>query len=164
MKVLIAVDDQLFGEALATFVSEHNWPANTEFAVLNCVSPIDLNHSPDIAYLPFLESTQEESLLAAKALVRHVALKVRDSLKSTQIEEVILEGNPKEEILSFANSWKADMIVIGSHSRHGLSLFVLGSVSAAVVSHASCTTVVVRLPYTSKFKEPNKQAITSGIA
>lgn len=164
MKVLIAVDDQLFGDALATFVGEHQWPLDSEFTVLNCISPIDLNHSPDITYLPFLESTQEESLMAAKALVRHVALKIRDLLKTSHVKEVVLEGNPKEEILSFAKNWQADIIVLGSHGRHGLSRFVLGSVSMAIVSHAECTTVIIRLRQTDKTREPEKQTAKCGVA
>jgi nucleotide-binding universal stress UspA family protein len=38
------------------------------------------------------------------------------------------------------------MVVVGSHGRTGLSRLVLGSVAMAVVNHAPCPVVVVRVP------------------
>jgi nucleotide-binding universal stress UspA family protein len=40
----------------------------------------------------------------------------------------------------------ADMLVVGSHGRSGLSRLMLGSVAMACVNHASCPVVVVRSP------------------
>ncbi|HYZ99456.1 MAG TPA: universal stress protein [Acidimicrobiales bacterium] len=38
----------------------------------------------------------------------------------------------------------ADLVVVGSHGRTGLSRLVLGSVAMACVQHAACPVVVVR--------------------
>ncbi|MGH9230018.1 MAG: universal stress protein [Acidimicrobiales bacterium] len=40
----------------------------------------------------------------------------------------------------------ADLLVVGSHGRTGLSRLVLGSVAMACVQHAPCPVVVVRTP------------------
>jgi nucleotide-binding universal stress UspA family protein len=55
-------------------------------------------------------------------------------------------GLPKESILKVASDWNASMIVVGSHGRHGLDRFIMGSVSMAIMSHAHCSVTVVRLP------------------
>jgi universal stress protein A len=39
---------------------------------------------------------------------------------------------------------KADLIVMGSHGRTGLSHVIIGSVAEAVVRHAYCPVLVVR--------------------
>ncbi|MBL0214278.1 MAG: universal stress protein [Myxococcales bacterium] len=53
-------------------------------------------------------------------------------------------GKPAEEILWLAREVGADLIVMGSHSLHGLERLVLGSVSESVVRNASCSVEVVR--------------------
>ncbi len=86
----------------------------------------------------------QEQITAGKELVRRVALQLRDVFHSTHIEEEIIKGNPKEEIINLANKWKADLIIVGSHGRHGISQIILGSVSQAVISQAHCPVVVVK--------------------
>jgi len=54
------------------------------------------------------------------------------------------EGLPAEEIVKAAQSWPADLIVIGSHGRGGLGRVFLGSVAEAVMHHAPCPVLVVR--------------------
>jgi nucleotide-binding universal stress UspA family protein len=56
----------------------------------------------------------------------------------------VLSGNPKEVILEESKKWNADLIVVGSHGRHGFKRFLLGSVSEAVAMNAHCSVVVVR--------------------
>lgn len=40
----------------------------------------------------------------------------------------------------------ADLLVVGSHGRTGLRKLLLGSTASAVVQHAACPVVVVRIP------------------
>lgn len=70
---------------------------------------------------------------------REIALSVRPDLK---IGHVVAEGSPIDMLLDMSRDY--GMIVMGSRGLGGLSGMVLGSVSGAVVSHASCPVVVVR--------------------
>jgi len=144
MKILVAVDDEVFGEAIADFITQHRWPADTYFKVVHVIEPSLLDQSTDIAFMPLLESLAEESRKLARALIRHVALIIRDAFKTTHVEEEVLEGQPKEKILEAAGKWGANLIFVGSHGRRGISLLMLGSVSTAVVSHAACSVMVIR--------------------
>jgi len=54
-------------------------------------------------------------------------------------------GPTKSKILSVANNVNADLIMCGSHGRHGLSL-LLGSTANAVLHGAKCDVLTVRLP------------------
>lgn len=70
---------------------------------------------------------------------RGIAHEVAPELK---IGHTIAEGSPIDMLLDMSRD--VTMIVMGSRGLGGLSGMVMGSVSAAVVSHASCPVVVVR--------------------
>ena len=57
---------------------------------------------------------------------------------------LIWEGEAGDGIVAAANSEGADLIVVGSHGRSGVSRFFIGSVSDYVVRHAHCPVMVVR--------------------
>lgn len=53
-------------------------------------------------------------------------------------------GIPADEIVRAAGNTKADLLVLGTHGRTGVSRLVLGSVAARVVATASCPVLTVR--------------------
>ena len=54
------------------------------------------------------------------------------------------EGDPPAVILAEADACAADLIVIGTHGRHGWDRLMLGSVARAVLLHAHASVLVVR--------------------
>lgn len=60
------------------------------------------------------------------------------------VESVILEGNPAEEIVEFAEKNDIDLIVMGTLGKTGIQRFLLGSVAQNVVRHSKKTVLVVR--------------------
>ena len=61
-----------------------------------------------------------------------------------KVEHFITDGATGDEIVLAAKSWHADLIVIGTHSRQGLSRLLLGSTAEHVVRHAPCPVLVAR--------------------
>jgi nucleotide-binding universal stress UspA family protein len=53
-------------------------------------------------------------------------------------------GDPADEILSAAQTGGYDLIVVGHRGLSTVRAFLLGSVSDRVVSHATCSVLVVR--------------------
>jgi hypothetical protein len=53
-------------------------------------------------------------------------------------------GEPAEFIVKLANAVDADLIVVGTHGRRGVSRLLLGSVAAQVVRDATMSVSVVR--------------------
>lgn len=53
-------------------------------------------------------------------------------------------GSIKTELLRVAQEDKADLLVLGSHERHGLAL-LLGSTEKSILHKASCDVLAVRL-------------------
>jgi universal stress protein A len=56
------------------------------------------------------------------------------------------EGTPWREIVQSAREWPADLIVVGTHGRSGLTRLLFGSTAEGVVRHAPVPVVVVPLP------------------
>lgn len=61
-----------------------------------------------------------------------------------EVKEVILEGNPGNEILNFAENNNIDLIVMGTLGKTGLDRFLMGSVAENVVRHAKVPVLAVR--------------------
>jgi nucleotide-binding universal stress UspA family protein len=61
-----------------------------------------------------------------------------------EVDRRVVEGDPGEALVE--ESKGADLVVVGSHGRSGLTAALLGSVSRHVVDHAVCPVVVVKVP------------------
>lgn len=61
-----------------------------------------------------------------------------------RIELFLRHGPTTDIIVAFAVKVKADLIIMGSQGRTGLSRWLIGSVAERVVRHALCPVLVVR--------------------
>jgi universal stress protein A len=71
-------------------------------------------------------------------------MQMSDQLHIEPINRWLIWGVPKNEIVELANQQKVDLIVVGSHGRHGLGL-LLGSTANNILHHAKCDVMAVRL-------------------
>lgn len=145
MKVLIAVEDIVFGEAISNYVIQHDWKEMPSFKIINVVAPLKYIIPPvtgvsDTRYIDVLEEKKRHG----KSVVLNVGTALRRAFPHAPLEEVVIDGDPKSKILDVADQWQADLIVMGSHSRSDLGRLFLGSVSLAVLSHAGCSVAIVR--------------------
>ena len=56
----------------------------------------------------------------------------------------LCQGRPQDEIHRLVNDINADLVVVGSHGRHGLSL-LLGSTANGVLHGSTCDVLAVRV-------------------
>jgi nucleotide-binding universal stress UspA family protein len=59
-------------------------------------------------------------------------------------QSLLLEGYSADVIARAARSTRADLLVVGTHGRSGLSKFFVGSVASRLVATAPCPLVTVR--------------------
>jgi len=57
---------------------------------------------------------------------------------------VRISASPANAIVEYARSIHADVIVVGTHGRDGVSRLLMGSIAEHVVRHAPCPVLVVR--------------------
>jgi len=78
----------------------------------------------------------------ATALVARAAGQLKDA--GFRTTSVVLQGDARPNILDQATAWGADLIVLGSHGRTGVTRVLLGSASDSVSRHAPCSVTIVR--------------------
>ncbi len=69
---------------------------------------------------------------------------LKDSHDSIPTETKVLIGDPATEIVHLADQAGADLIIVGSHGRSGVTRLILGSVAESVVRHAHCPVLVCK--------------------
>lgn len=80
---------------------------------------------------------------------RHGQKKVDRMVNTLQSQGVPTEGlcrpgDPVETIVEEAGRWEADLVVVGTQGRRGLSRLMVGSVAEGVLRRAGCPVLVVR--------------------
>lgn len=85
---------------------------------------------------------QEELERQAKEQLQKLGKK----LDVPEERQILPIGRPKDMILKAAEKNDVDLIVLGSHGRHGLTEFFLGSTSNDVVHDARCDILAIRIP------------------
>lgn len=60
-----------------------------------------------------------------------------------EVEPVLRTGSAAAEIVREAGEWPADLLVVGTHARHGVQRLLLGSVAEACVRDAPCNVLAI---------------------
>jgi universal stress protein A len=60
------------------------------------------------------------------------------------VDQLLVSGHIETEVHRVANELSSDLIVVGSHGRHGLAL-LLGSTSNGILHGATCDVLAVRI-------------------
>jgi nucleotide-binding universal stress UspA family protein len=144
MKILLAIDDSEFGEAALRMVETQNTPDGNQVRILTVLEPIvplAYTEAP-MVYGPRLDDMLHERRKKAKARLVKATERLRK--KGFRVTSELREGDVRREIVEAAAKWRAALIVLGSHSRTGITRIVLGSVSEYVVRHAHCSVEIVR--------------------
>jgi len=109
-------------------------------ATLSLIHVVEPLPGYSYAYLG-IEDIEGQLISEAKQAIEKLGLK----LNVEQKDQLIEVGPTKTKILNAAEQMKADLIICGSHGRHGLSL-LLGSTANAILHGAKCDVLTVRLP------------------
>ncbi|MDD1613617.1 MAG: universal stress protein, partial [Methylococcaceae bacterium] len=120
--ILLAVD---FSEQSVYVAEKARSLAYRYQAKLSIIHVLDNIPMPDTNYgavIPLNQDSSDQLLEAEKAKL----MQLGDQLNVDLANRWMLWGVPKQEIIHIAEQEQVDLIVVGSHGRHGLAL-LLGS-------------------------------------
>ena len=80
----------------------------------------------------------------AAILAKHAATRVSRMLPGWSVKPLATYGSPAWEVISAADEFEPDLIIIGSHGRSVISRMVLGSISQKVLTEAACSVRIAR--------------------
>jgi universal stress protein A len=138
--ILIATD---FSKHCSAVAHKGRQLAQCFDAQLSIIHVVDNLPISDAAYgpiIPFDGDLTEEIMMTSRQRLQKLAAEVQIS-EDLQWLEI---GSPKIEIIRIADEQAVDLIVVGSHGRHGLEL-LLGSTANGVLHRAHCDVLAVRL-------------------
>ncbi len=117
-----------------------------EFAVKFNASLTVLSVIPELYLTEIAEADKQKISNSLSKETTEAMEKIRKSLsgKSIEVKTLVRQGDPAEKILETAQKMKADVIVTGSHGRHGTKKFLMGSVSSKIVDYSKCPVFVVK--------------------
>ncbi len=152
MRIMIGYDGSESADVALSDLLRAGLPREADALV---VSVGDLLVTPpaqgeEVVVQAFASRRVSSGLITAQTQAAHVikeakgfALRARDRVRALfpgwDVSAESLIGAPSWELISRADEWKADLVVVGSHGRSAPGRFILGSVSKKVVtdSHSS---------------------------
>ncbi|MGR9100526.1 MAG: universal stress protein [Gammaproteobacteria bacterium] len=138
--ILLAADYSEHGEEAAARAKELAGKFQARLSVVHVVDNLPITDAAYGPIIPFDTDLTEELIAAAKKKLNAIA----DRLGVSEGGRFLELGSPKLEIIRIAEEENADLIVVGSHGRHGLAL-LLGSTADSLLHHAKCDVLAVRL-------------------
>ena len=145
MNILLAIDSSPCSHSAVDSVLDRPWPAGTRFHLLSVIEPFHPEFAGwQPAYGPLAYEAQQEQLSATQDLVKHEAERLSEAFGAENVSFAVVEGFIKDRIIQAAQAWPAELIIMGTHGRHGFEKLLLGSISQAVMSSAPCSVEIVK--------------------
>lgn len=149
MKILITCDERSSSEKFYRDLERAGLPERVEVYILSVA---------DVCLVPCYETTKskspfhkyvsveyvEQEVKRAKVIADGLTKKLKVKLPHWHFHAEAAAGSPAWEILSKAQEWAVDLIVVGSHGRIGVGELFFGSVALQVLSEAPCSVRIVR--------------------
>ena len=147
MKILLATDGSAHSNAAVEEIANRPFPEGTQVLIMSAYENTSFIVS-ESAVMGGLAGGYEEAgniaMNLAEKTVKMASETIKEKNPALSISTKVVIDFPKEGILKEAESFDADLIMLGSQGLGALSRFLLGSVSNAVALHADCSVEIVR--------------------
>ena len=138
--ILLAVDFTEHGENVAKKAKELAKDNQAQLSIVHVVDNLPIVDASYESIIPLDAGLTEQLIDMATQRLKKIANK----LAIAEDKQWLEIGSATLEIVRIAEENDVDLIVVGSHGRHGLAL-LLGSTANGVLHHAKCDVLAVRL-------------------
>jgi len=141
--IVVGVDGSPLGEHAVLWAAEEARLQNRSLLLVHAIEPISANQLAWLssAGIPPHQVNREAQDVAARVIERARTL-ADDRRPAERVETEIRLGDPRRVLLDHAE--RAPLVVVGTRGHGRVAGLLLGSVSGAVLRHATCPVAVVR--------------------
>lgn len=129
-KILIAIGDEPTSEKVASNGFQLAQQLNAEIALVSVVDTTALMTEGNVTPGELADIIKKDYEKSQQMLIDKV-------FKDYKVWTFVEKGKSFETIIKVAEEWEADLIVIGTHGRTGLSHLILGSTAEKVIRHST---------------------------
>jgi nucleotide-binding universal stress UspA family protein len=142
-KIMVATDGSELVRKAVDSAIEIAKSSNAKLYAVHVIAQGDYYSSMPLSIdVEWMKAMEEHLRIQGKEAIDYVENAVRAA--NVEVEPVILEGNPANEIVDFAEKNDIDLIVMGTQGKTGIQRFLIGSVAENVVRHSNKTVLVVK--------------------
>lgn len=127
--ILVSTDFSDFSAAAVEYASSFALLYSAKIHLVHVIEPGSVVGVPNVGLNTTALVTDLEDL-AQEEMRKFVYWKLKNN---TNLEQVILHGEPHREIVRYARENDIDLIVIATHGRTGLAHILMGSVAERIV-------------------------------
>ncbi len=138
-KILLPIEGPEDAEAALQFLALQPFRQPVEIEVFTVWPQPRLSWPTTVKQSDMLET---QAIEEAQARMTVITARLKQMNYASQAHVGI--GNPAYAILEQAKAAQSDLIMMGTHARAGLSRFLMGSISHAVLHQAPCPVLIVR--------------------
>jgi nucleotide-binding universal stress UspA family protein len=146
-RILIALDYNPTAQKVAEAGYDLAKAMNAQTILLHVTSDAtyysSLNYSPIMGFELFRNAVEPNTAEEIKRSAQDYLDKSKQHLGDEKIQTVVKDGVFGETIINTAAELKADIIVMGTHSRRGFEKILIGSVAENVLHHSSIPLLII---------------------
>jgi nucleotide-binding universal stress UspA family protein len=143
MRYIVATDGSEPSLKAARFFVHHSSPGSEDEVFVIYVFPLPPDPDCYEGVLSLPTQAGDERVVSSSRPILTKTMEVFCDTES-RINEVVLVGNPAEEIVEFAMNLGVDLVVAGTRGRSPRKEHYLGSVSSALAHRSPCSVLIVR--------------------
>ncbi len=136
--ILVAVDLNEETNVVVYKASEMASQYDAQLSIVHVVEPLGYAYGGDIP----IDMTEVQSQLKGHAATQ--LQKIGSQFSIPEENQYVVIGRPEAEIHRMVEESGYDLVVVGSHGKHGLQL-LFGSTSSGVLHGSNCDVLAVRL-------------------
>ncbi|HEU4835963.1 MAG TPA: universal stress protein [Pyrinomonadaceae bacterium] len=172
MKILIGHDGSQSADAALVDLQRAGLPVEAEALIVSVADVMMVPQTPAYelagealmsrrvtAGLVYAQRQTERVLQEAEEFANRAKEQVRSYFPHWNVRAETLAGSAAFELISKADEWRPDLVVVGSPGRSAVSRFILGSVSNKVVTDSDHSVRVSRGDFEKDLNEPLKLVI-----
>ncbi len=120
----------------------HVWDAIGE-NLINIV----FNDTPEEKIAAYVEQVRRQNAANLDALMHGVTSNIgQDALGYLKPQTHLIKGAPRKEVPAFAEEIKADLVIMGTVSRTGVSGFIMGNTAETILNQLDCSVLAIKPP------------------